>query len=207
AFSTGSTASASTKPGRPGPTIGGGSCRAVPPTPRSTASNSNSARRSPIPRRRESSCTPRTTSETATRPMAPWCRVGRRSCWANLTPTSTFGLSVAGIVSNGTVSFRPPETGLVYLGAAPTNLRVDGAFGDWRGRPYGQDILGDVTNRTGAPEYDANVDLVATAVDLGTNFTGYVRVDGRVLGGQDIPTTRSRTYPVAVDTDLDTGPD
>src|SRR5439155_1224752 len=85
--------------------------------------------------------------------------------------------------------------------------RVDGAFGDWRGRPYGQDILGDVTNRTGAPEYDANVDLVATAVDLGTNFTGYVRVDGRVLGGQDIPTTRSRTYPVAVDTDLDTVPD
>src|SRR5436309_2144823 len=127
--------------------------------------------------------------------------------WANLTPTSTFGLSVAGIVSNGTVSFQPPETGLVYLGAAPTNLRVDGAFGGWRGRPYGQDILGDVTNRTGAPEYDANVDLAATAVDLGTNFTGYVRVDGRVLGGQDIPTTRSRTYPVAVDTDLDTVPD
>src|SRR2546425_144824 len=127
--------------------------------------------------------------------------------WANLTPTSTFGLSVAGIVSNGTASFRAPETGLVYLGAAPTNLRVDGAFGDWRGRPYGQDVLGDVTNRTGAPEYDANVDLVATAVDLGTNFTGYVRVDGRLLGGQDIPTTRSRTYPVAVDTDLDTVPD
>ena len=127
--------------------------------------------------------------------------------WANLTPTSTFGLSVAGIGSNGTASFRPPETGLVYLGAAPANLRVDGAFGDWRGRPYGQDNLGDVTNRTGAPEYDANVDLVATAVDLGANFTGYVRVDGRLLGGQDIPTTRTRTYPVPIDTDLDTVPD
>src|SRR5207245_11275157 len=111
------------------------------------------------------------------------------------------------LVRIGTASFRRLETGLVYLGAAPTNLQVDGAFGDWRGRPYGQDILGDVTNRTGAPEYDANVDLVATAADLGTNFTGYVRVDGRVLGGQDIPTTRSRTYPVAVDTDLDTVPD
>src|SRR5207245_4614979 len=127
--------------------------------------------------------------------------------WANLTPTSTFGLSVAGIGSNGTASFRPPETGLVYLGAAPANLRVDGAFGDWRGRPYGQDNLGDVTNRTGAPEYDANVDLVATAVDLGTNLTGYVRVDGRLLGGQDLPTSRVRTYVAPLDTDLDTVPD
>src|SRR5439155_1139110 len=101
--------------------------------------------------------------------------------WGNLTPTATFGLKVAGISSNGSVSFLPPETGLVYLGAAPATLRVDGAFGDWRGRPYGQDILGDVTNRTRAPQYDANVDLLATAVDVGANFTGYVRVDGRHL--------------------------
>src|SRR5207245_11098483 len=110
--------------------------------------------------------------------------------WANLTPTSTFGLSIAGIVSNGPASVRPPETGLVYLGAAPTNLQVDGAFGDWRGRPYGQDVLGDVPNRTGAPEYDANVGLVATAVDLGTHFTGYVRVDGRLPAGPGLPATR-----------------
>src|SRR3989454_767802 len=142
-------------------------------------------------------------NELVTAPEVLWVEVR----WANLTPRSTFGLSVTGINSNGTVSFRPPETGLVYLGAAPVNLRVDGAFGDWRGRPYGQDALGDVTNRTGAPEYDANVDLVATAVDVGTNFTGYVRVDGRLLGGQDLPTTRTRTYPVPVDTDLDTVPD
>src|SRR3989449_8097340 len=142
-------------------------------------------------------------NELVTTPEVLWVEAR----WANLTPTSTFGLSVTGINSNGTVSFRPPETGLVYLGAAPVNLRVDGAFGDWRGRPYGQDALGDVTNRTGAPEYDANVDLVATAVDVGTNFTGYVRVDGRLLGGQDLPTTRTRTYPVPVDTDLDTVPD
>src|SRR3989454_592467 len=142
-------------------------------------------------------------NELVTAPEVLWVEVR----WANLTPRSTFGLSVTGINSNGTVSFRPPETGLVYLGAAPVNLRVDGAFGDWRGRPYGQDALGDVTNRTGASEYDANVDLVATAVDVGTNFTGYVRVDGRLLGGQDLPTTRTRTYPVPVDTDLDTVPD
>ncbi|HKW43693.1 MAG TPA: lamin tail domain-containing protein [Thermoplasmata archaeon] len=50
-------------------------------------------------------------------------------------------------------------------------------------------------NRTGSLAYDANVDILATAVDLGTNFTGYSRVDGRMLGGQDIPTSRVRTYP------------
>ncbi len=127
--------------------------------------------------------------------------------WSNVTPTTTFGLVVSGLASNGTASFSAPETGLVYLGAAPTTLQVDGAFGDWRGRPYGQDLLGDVTNRTGAPEYDANVDLLATAVDLGANLTGYVRVDGRLLGGQDLPTSRVRTYVAPLDTDLDTVPD
>src|SRR2546421_11420244 len=108
---------------------------------------------------------------------------------------TTFGLAVTGIASNGTASFRAAENSLVYLGAAPSSPRIDGAFGDWQGRPYGQDLLGDVTNRTGSQAYDANVDLLATAVDLGTNFTGYVRVDGRMLGGQDIPTSRVRTYP------------
>ncbi|TLZ43840.1 MAG: tetratricopeptide repeat protein [Methanobacteriota archaeon] len=127
--------------------------------------------------------------------------------WTNMTATSTFGLSVDGLASNGTASFRSPEIGLVYLASAPTSLQIDGAFGDWQGRTYGQDFLGDVTNRTGALEYNANVDILATAVDVGTNFTGYVRVDGRILGGQDIPTSRSRTYVSAADTDLDTVPD
>ncbi len=127
--------------------------------------------------------------------------------WTNATPTTTFGLAVSGLGSNGTASFRAPETGLVYLVAAPSTLKVDGAFGDWRGQMYGQDLLGDVTNRTGATEYDANVDLLATAVNVAANFTGYVRVDGRILGGQDIPTSRERTYNAPVDTDLDGVPD
>ncbi len=127
--------------------------------------------------------------------------------WTNVTPTTTFGLAVSGLGGNASASLRAPETGLVYLGAAPTTLRVDGAFGDWRGRAYGTDLLGDVTNRTGAPQYDANVDLIATAVDVGTDLTGYVRVDGRILGGQDIPTTRERTFVAPIDTDLDGVPD
>ena len=117
-----------------------------------------------------------------------------QTTWTNRTPASTFGLSVTDVRSNGSASFRPAEQGLVYLLAAPTGLQVDGAFGDWQGRPYGQDLLGDVTNKTGSLAYDANVDLLATAVDLGANFTGYARVDGSMLGGQDIPNSRIRTY-------------
>src|SRR5204862_170684 len=93
-----------------------------------------------------------------------------QTTWTNRTPASTFGLSVTDVRSNGSASFRPAEQGLVYLLAAPTGLQVDGAFGDWQGRPYGQDLLGDVTNKTGSLAYDANVDLLATAVDLGANF-------------------------------------
>jgi uncharacterized repeat protein (TIGR01451 family) len=118
--------------------------------------------------------------------------------WATRTSTRTFGLAVADVATNGTASFRPPETTLVYLGAAPSTPQVDGAFGDWQGRPYGQDPLGDVRNLTGAisPIYDANIDILATAVHVAANFTGYVRVDGRMLGGQDIPTVRVRTSPL-----------
>jgi uncharacterized repeat protein (TIGR01451 family) len=122
--------------------------------------------------------------------------------WATRTSTTTFGLAVADVATNGTASFRPPETTLVYLGAAPSSPRVDGAFGDWQGRPYGRDPLGDVRNVSGLPSpiYDANIDMVATAVHLAVNFTGYVRVDGRMLGGQDIPTVRVRTSPLPANT-------
>src|SRR3989475_2220613 len=130
-------------------------------------------------------------NETISVPSLYWVEAR----WSNRTAMTTFGLAVTGIASNGTASFRAAENSLVYLGAAPSTPRVDGAFGDWQGRPYGQDLLGDVTNRTGSQAYDANVDLLAPAVGPGTTLTGYVQVDGRMLGGQDIPTSPVRTYP------------
>lgn len=107
--------------------------------------------------------------------------------WSNMTPASTFGIQVVDFAGNGTTSLRPPETKLVYLVISPSTPTVDGAFGDWNGRAYGQDPLGDVVNGTGSLVYDSNVDLLATAVDVGANFTGFAQVDGRILGGQDIP--------------------
>jgi len=115
--------------------------------------------------------------------------------WANRTPASTFGLLVTGLAGNGTASVRPPDTTLDYLDSAPASPTVDGAFADWAGHAYGRDLLGDVVNGTGSLVYDSNVDLLATAVDAGANFTGYAQVDGHMLGGQDLPLDVSRPVP------------
>ena len=128
--------------------------------------------------------------------------------WTGMTPAATFGVRVSEVWANGSVTLRAPETRLAYLASAPANLTVDGAFGDWSGRPYGRDLLGDVVNRTASPIYNANVDLLATSVEVGANFTAYARVDGRILGGEDIPTARARTTDsVPTDSDLDGVPD
>ena len=144
-------------------------------------------------------------NRTVSTPLVFWIE----AAWTGPTPGRTFGLRVDDLWTDGSASVSTPEIGLVYLGAAPAGLLVDGAFGDWSGRPYGQDLLGDVVNRTGAVAFNANVDLLATAVDVGANFTAYVRVDGRALGGEDLPTSRPRTAPAgqAVDSDLDGVPD
>jgi len=128
--------------------------------------------------------------------------------WASMTPTSTFGMSIAGVRASGFAALEPPDFSLAYLVARPSGVIVDGAFGDWFGRTYGMDVLGDVVSSSRSPSYNANVDLDAVAVDVGANFTGYVRVDGRILGGEDIPTSRLRTSSVGIlDSDGDSVPD
>jgi len=47
------------------------------------------------------------------------------------------------------------------------------------------------------PGSDANVDLTAVAVDRAANLTGFAQVDGRMLGGQDIPNEIQRPNPNA----------
>jgi len=137
-------------------------------------------------------------------PLVLWVEAS----WTTMAPASTFGLRVADVWTPDSASLRSPEVGLSYLVAAPSFLRVDGAFGDWTGRMYGQDLLGDVLNRTSSAVYNANVDILATAVDIGSNVTAFVRVDGRILGGEDIPTIRARTADnPALDSDADGVPD
>ncbi len=115
--------------------------------------------------------------------------------WTNMTPLRTLGLRVAGLAGNGTASFRPADTTLDYQVAAPSTVTVDGAFADWAGHPYGQNPLGSVVGPAGSLVYDANVDLLATAVDLQANLTGYAQVAGIMLGGDDIPVNVLRPAP------------
>ncbi|MGQ0797211.1 MAG: helix-hairpin-helix domain-containing protein [Methanobacteriota archaeon] len=137
-------------------------------------------------------------------PLVLWVE----ATWTGMTPAATFGVRVSDVWTNASMTVRAPQTHLVYLASAPANLTIDGAFGDWSGRPYGRDLLGDVVDRTAGPAYNANVDLLATAVEVGANFTAYARVDGRILGGEDIPTARARTADsIPSDSDLDGVPD
>lgn len=115
--------------------------------------------------------------------------------WTNMTPLETFGLQVTGLTGNGTASFRPADTTLDYQLVAPAGLTVDGAFADWAGHAYGQNPLGSVVNPSGNLVYDANVDLLATAVDAQANLTGFTQVAGVMLGGEDIPVNVVRPSP------------
>jgi len=114
-----------------------------------------------------------------------------------MTPGLTFGLQATGVAGNGTASFRPADTTLDYQLTAPPAPTIDGAFADWAGHPYGQNPVGSVVNPSGNLVYDANVDLLATAVDVQANFTGYAQVAGIMLGGEDIPVNVLRPGPPA----------
>ena len=115
--------------------------------------------------------------------------------WTNLTPLRTFGILVTGVAGNGTASLRPPDVTLDYQVSAPASPTVDGAFGDWAGHPYGRNLPGSVVNPNGNLTYDANIDILATAADVASNFTGYIQVAGYMLGGQDIPVEVLRPSP------------
>ena len=125
-----------------------------------------------------------------------------------LPANETFGLSLRDIAARGVTSIASVDLSLSYLSAVPAPT-VDGAFADWTGIPGSADSVGDVANRTGTPAFvNANVDLTEVASSLSANATFYLRVDGRMLGGVDVPNLRARTPPAGpADTDLDTVPD
>ena len=127
---------------------------------------------------------------------------------APLPANETFGLSLEGIASDGIASVASSDVTLSYLAQAPEPT-VDGAFADWNAVPRSPDPVGDVVNRTGVPPLvNANVDLTEVASHVAANASFYLRVDGTMLGGVDVPNLRARIAPVtSVDTDLDTVPD
>ena len=128
---------------------------------------------------------------------------------ATLRANETFGLGVKEIGAvRGVVSVAASDLSLSYLARAPAPT-VDGAFADWAGTTLSVDPVGDVANRTGVPALlNANVDLTEVGSVLSLNATFYLRVDGTMLGGVDVPNLRTRTPALPpVDSDLDSVPD
>lgn len=120
----------------------------------------------------------------------------------------SFGLALADVASTGLVSLSSSGVTLSYLVSAPEPT-VDGAFADWNAVPRTADPFGDVANRSGQrPFYNANVDLTEVASNVGADVSFYLRVDGTMLGGVDVPNLRARPAAAGeVDTDLDSVPD
>ena len=127
----------------------------------------------------------------------------------NTAPSADLGLSLTGLTTNATVSIIDEFITSAYLEVAPI-VTIDGAFGDWSSANRVQDGNDDVVMK-GQPTawINENVDLRSYAVDVGTEASFYMNVDGNMLGGVDIPIFRLRpsVSPVYLDSDRDTVPD
>jgi uncharacterized repeat protein (TIGR01451 family) len=97
-----------------------------------------------------------------------------------------------------------------YIGA-PTDIQIDGAFGDWSLTPENVDAANDVIS----PSYNytrinKNIDLADVRLDLDDSLSVYISVSGVMLGGSDIPTVKLRpgpSVPSIEDSDRDRVPD
>lgn len=126
----------------------------------------------------------------------------------SLPPNETFGIGFQGLSTNATVTLAGRDPHLAYLGQVP-GPTIDGAFGDWAGTVWSRDPVGDVANRT--PRgflVNANIDITEAASYVGSDVSVYLRVDGTMLGGIDVPNLRARfPGPTDADSDLDGVPD
>lgn len=118
------------------------------------------------------------------------------------------GLRVSGIISNATYTLYEKDLTSVYCDIVPS-LSIDGAFADWSSLETKVDGDNDVTRVRSGAMMNENVDLREYAVNVDSALSFLLEVDGRMLGGEDIPTFRKRPliYPTFIDSDKDTVPD
>ena len=112
-----------------------------------------------------------------------------------------FGLKLKSISTYDFVSISQRIDGYMYINNIPSQIQIDGAFGDWIGvRHDANDDIWPEENYT-----DENIDVSEYDVDATTsNLNFYLAVDGRIIGGVDIPVIRERSV---TDSDRDTIPD
>ena len=129
------------------------------------------------------------------------------------SPNASLGLRVVSILpSAGAATPVTVDTaGLTraYVAGAPPSIAIDGAFADWNRFATRGDSDDDVRSAGGNGTVYDNVDLREYDAVIGADVAMYVRVDGRILGGADVPNSRARTgpTPITIDSDGDTVPD
>ncbi|TLZ50721.1 MAG: DUF11 domain-containing protein [Methanobacteriota archaeon] len=135
---------------------------------------------------------------------------------ANLTTppaNASVGLLVSSVqpeaVASVPVTLTDMNVNMSYVGGAPMNVTIDGAFADWYRYARRLDPANDVRSWQQNGSVNANIDLREFEAVVGQNVSIYMHVDGRMLGGVDIPNMRARpgAPTAAVDSDGDGVPD
>ncbi len=149
--------------------------------------------------------TGRTAVFPASLSLATPARFFVRASTAPAANGTTLGLAVSGIATNATPSWNRERLSMSYVATPPTNVTIDGAFGDWRSVALGTDAIGDVANRTGATGFqNDNIDLTSMgSTSDGVTASFFLGVVGRMLGGADLPNVRARTPILSPDADSD----
>ncbi len=95
--------------------------------------------------------------------------------------SSGIGSSFASVVVTG----HPARA---YVGASPSVVRIDGAFGDWNGRTASDSDLMDVVN--------ANIDVDHVGVfNTSQSSSFFISVEGEICIGSFVPMTKSKPVP------------
>ena len=91
---------------------------------------------------------------------------------------------------NATVFISSVQSGeqVSYIEAAPDSVVIDGAFADWSHLLPLVDLVNDTVDDAGAPVANADIDISSVKLDRdGTVASFYMSVDGRMLGGTNLP--------------------
>ena len=120
---------------------------------------------------------------------------------------SSLTLKVSAISTNSLVDLRDSIISGTYYRQAP-KVTIDGVFGDWDAAKVQRDGLWDVRSSGGLESINTNVDIAEVGLNVTADFAFYMKVQGRMLGGEDLPNLRERPIPAQfTDADGDTVPD
>ena len=121
--------------------------------------------------------------------------------------TTSLKLRVSSIDSRSEVDLRDAAISGTYYRRAPL-VTIDGAFGDWNQASKQLDAQWDVRSMRGASTVNENVDIAEVGLNVTSDFSFYMKVHGRMLGGEDLPNLAERpVQSTFIDTDRDTVPD